>query len=83
MCDASGRGIRSAADVEPGLFDLDNEIASEAGLDAECALDPLPGFGDDILVEPLACRFIQRPDRNDSSVVGYLEIAHVRGFHRG
>jgi len=38
MRDASGLGIRSAADLEPGLFDLDNEIAGEAGFDAR--LDP-------------------------------------------
>ena len=65
MRDASGLGIRSAADLEPGLFDLDKEIAGEAGLDAQGALDPLPGLGDDILVEPLARRVIQRPDRDE------------------
>ena len=43
MRDASGLGIRSAGDLETGLFDLDDEIAGEAGLDAECAFDPLQG----------------------------------------
>ena len=71
-----GTGHRSAGDLEPGLFDLDDQIAGEAGLDAERALDPLPRLGHDILVEPLARRVIQRPDRDDSPVVGYLEIAH-------
>jgi len=70
MRDASGLGIRSAGDLEPGLFDLDDQIAGEAGLDAECALDPLPGLGDDILVEPLACRLVQRPDQKDRALIG-------------
>src|SRR4029453_11141208 len=59
---------RSAGDLEPALFDLEDEIAGEAGFDAECALDPLPGLGDDILVEPLACRFVQRPDQKDRAL---------------
>src|SRR6266851_6500263 len=83
MRDASGLGIRSAGDLEPGLFDLEEEIAGEAGLDAQRALDPLPGRGDDILVEPLAGGVVQWPDRDDRAVVGYLEVAHVRDFHRG
>ena len=48
----------------------------------QSALDPLPGLGDDILVEPLARRVIQRSDRDDSPVVGYLEVAHIRGPSR-
>jgi hypothetical protein len=60
-----GLGGLSAGDLETGLFDLDQEIAGEAGLDAERALDPLPRLGDDILVEPLARRFVQRPDQDD------------------
>jgi len=76
MRDASGLGIRSAADLEPGLLDLDDQIAGEAGLDAQGALDPLPGLGDDILVEPLARHVIKRPDGDDSPVVGYAEVAH-------
>jgi hypothetical protein len=37
MRDASGLGIRSTGDLEPSLFDLDDQIAGEAGLDAERA----------------------------------------------
>jgi hypothetical protein len=55
-------GGRSAGDLEPRLFDLDDQVACKAGLDAQRALDPLPRLGDDILVEPLARRFVQRPD---------------------
>ena len=82
MRDASGLGIRSAADLEPGLFDLAEEIAREAGLDAERALDPLPRLGDDILIEPLA----------GASLSGRIEMIEplsaiwkslIRGFHRG
>jgi len=76
MRDASGLGIRSAADLEPGLFDLDEEVAGEAGLDAQGALDPLPGLGDDILIEPLARRLVERPDQKDRALIGDLEIAH-------
>jgi hypothetical protein len=63
--DASGLGCRSAGDLETGLGDLDDQIAGEAGFDAQCALDPLPGLGDDVLIEPLASRFVQRPDQKD------------------
>ena len=56
---------RSGGYLEPGLFDLDDEIAGEAGLDAERALDPLSRLGNDILVEPLASRLVERPDRDD------------------
>src|SRR5207248_8728188 len=59
MRDASGLGIRSAGDLEPGPLDLDDQIAGEAGLDAQRAFDPLPGLGDDILVEPLARHVIK------------------------
>ena len=76
MRDASGLGGRSAGDLETSLFDLDDEIAGEAGLDAQGALDPLPGLGDDILVNPLECRVVQRPDTDDRAVIGYLKIAH-------
>ncbi len=76
MRDASGLGIRLAGDLETGFCDLDDEIAGEAGVDAERALDPLPGLGDDILVEPLARHVIKRPDGDDSPVVGYAEVAH-------
>jgi hypothetical protein len=31
----------------------------------------------------LARRFVQRLDRNDCAVISYLEVAHVRDFHRG
>ena len=67
---------RSRADLEPGLFDLSDEITGEAGLDAKSALDPLPGLGHHIFKEPLACRVIQRPDTDDRAVIGYLKIAH-------
>jgi hypothetical protein len=53
---------RSAGDRETGLFDLDEEVAGEAGLDAKSVTDPLPRLGDDILVEPLARGLVQRPD---------------------
>src|SRR4030088_2399077 len=82
MRDASGLGIRSAGDLETGLFDLDDEIAGEAGLDAQGALDPLPRLGDDILVEPLAHRVVQRPHQKDRALIGYLEVTHVRDFRR-
>src|SRR5712671_4416469 len=82
MRDASGLGIRSAGDLETGLFDLDDEIAGEAGLDAQRALDPLPRLGDDIFVEPLARRLVQRPDQKDRALIGYLEVTHVRDFRR-
>ena len=49
MRDASGLGSRLAGDLEPGLFDLLQEIAGEAGLDAQGALDPLPGLRHHIL----------------------------------
>src|ERR1700730_4782788 len=62
MRDASGLGSRSAGNFEAGLFDLDNEIAGEAALDAQRALDPLRGLGDDVLVEPLAGGLVQWPD---------------------
>src|SRR5580704_15083709 len=41
------RGVRhrSAGDLETGLFDLDEEVAGEAGLDAKRVVDPLPGLG--------------------------------------
>ena len=76
MRDASGLGSRLARDLEPGFLDLNDQVAGEAGLDAERALDPLPGLGDDILVEPLARNVIKRPDGDDSPVVGYAEVAH-------
>ena len=69
---------RSGGYLEPGVCDFGDEFASEARVDAKSALDPLPRLGDDILVEPLACRVIQGPDRDDSLMVGYLEVAHVR-----
>src|ERR1700731_4067258 len=37
MRDASGLGSRSAGNLETGLFDLDDEIAGETGLDAQRA----------------------------------------------
>src|SRR5580704_13096224 len=49
-----GERRRSAGDLETGLFNLDDQVAGKAGVDAQCALDPLPRFGYDILVEPLA-----------------------------
>ena len=78
-----GWGSRLAGNPEAGLFDLDDEIAGEAGLDAQGALHPLPRLGHDILVEPLASRLVQRPDQKDRALIGDLEVAHVRGFHRG
>src|SRR5580704_377359 len=39
-----GARRRSAGDLETGLLDLDDEIAGEASLDAQRALDPLPGL---------------------------------------
>src|SRR6267154_1034423 len=82
MRDAPGLGGRSVADLEAGLFDLDDQIAGEADLDAQRALDPLPGLGDDILVEPLAGGLVQRPDQKDRALIGYLEVTHVRDFRR-
>src|SRR5438067_3447097 len=82
MRDAPGLGSRSAGDLEPGLFDLDQEIAGKAGLDAQGAFDPLPGLGDDILVEPLAGRLVQRPAQKDRPLIGYAEVAHGRDFRR-
>src|SRR5437762_630708 len=78
MRDASGLGSRLAGDLEPGFLDLNDQVAGEASLDTERALDPLPRLGHDGLVEPQASRFIQRPYRDDGPVVGYLEVAHVR-----
>jgi hypothetical protein len=54
MRDASGLGIRLAADLEPGLFDLDDQIAGEAGLDAQGASHPLPAV--DILSAPILAK---------------------------
>ena len=79
MRDASGLGSRLAGDLEPDLFDLLQEIAGEAGLDAQDALDPLPRLRHDVLVEPLARGVIERPNRDDCPVVGYLEVIHVGG----
>src|SRR5438874_12415194 len=76
MRDASGLGSRSAGDLEPGLYDLDDEVAGKASLDAQGALDPLPRLGDDILVEPLARRLVQRPDQKDRALIDDLEVAH-------
>ena len=76
MRDVSGLGIRSAAHREIGCFDFYDEIAGEARLNAQGALDPLPGLGDDIFVEPLARRLVQRPDQKDRALIGDLEVAH-------
>jgi hypothetical protein len=51
---------------------------AKRALDAERALAPLPGLGDDILVNPLESRLAQRPDTDDRAVIGYLEVTHVR-----
>src|SRR5947208_2223887 len=67
---------RSGGYLEPGVCDFGDEFASEARVDAKSALDPLPRLGDDVLVEPLARRLVQRPDGDDSPVVGNLEVAH-------
>jgi hypothetical protein len=47
-----------------------------------CAVDPLPGLGDDVLFQPLASSIGDRLDREDRAVLGNPEIAHVGGFHR-
>src|SRR6202043_4014797 len=68
-----GARHRSAGDLEAGLLDLAEEIAGEAGLDAQRASDPLPRLGHDVLVEPLAPRIVQRSDQKDRAVIGYAE----------
>src|SRR5437868_6710960 len=74
---------RSGGYLEPGVCDFGDEFASEARVDAKSALDPLPRLGDDILMEPMACRVIERPDQKDRALIGDGEVAHIRGFHRG
>jgi hypothetical protein len=55
---------------------------AKRALDAERALAPLPGLGDDILVNPLESRLAQRPDTDDRAVIRYLEVTHVRRSSR-
>jgi hypothetical protein len=83
MRDAPGPGGRSAGDLETGLGDFGDEVAREAAVDGERAIDPLLGLGDDVLVEPLARRLAHRPDQKDRAAIGYREVGHGKKFRRG
>jgi hypothetical protein len=53
---------RSRGDRKAGGGDFVDELTGEAVVDDEGAVEPLPGLGDDVFVEPLARGLVQRPD---------------------
>jgi hypothetical protein len=92
MRDAPGLGCRSAGDREPGLFDLDDEVAGEAGLDGDFHRGWIPrrreprrravdrGAGDFRMIRILRQdrrRRHRRPGRARPSAVAFLEFLGI------